>query len=131
MPLVSALIAVHNDAAHIRAAIESILEQTFDDLELVVVDDASTDGTSRLLDGAKVVRNDAQLGLAGALNRGLEHVTGRSVARLDSDDVARPEWVARLVARMQTDPPAAVVGSGIVELVAGHEGAQHRLPAGR
>jgi hypothetical protein len=130
MPLVSALIAVHNDAAHIRAAIDSVLQQTFDDLELVVVDDASSDETPSLLEGATVLRNDAQLGLAGSLNRGLEHVTGRYVARLDSDDVARPQWISRLLARMQADPRAAVVGSGIVELVEGREGATHRLPAG-
>jgi glycosyltransferase involved in cell wall biosynthesis len=130
MPLVSALIAVHNDAAHIRSAIDSVLEQTFDDLELVVVDDASSDETPTLLEGATVVRNDAQLGLAGSLNRGLEHVTGRYVARLDSDDVARPQWIVSLLARMQAEPRAAVVGSGIVELVDGREGAAHRLPAG-
>jgi glycosyltransferase involved in cell wall biosynthesis len=130
MPLVSALIAVHNDAAHIRAAIDSVLQQTFDDLELVVVDDASSDETPTLLEGATVLRNDEQLGLAGSLNRGLEHVTGRYVARLDSDDVARPHWIARLLARMQAEPRAAVVGSGIVELVEGREGATHRLPAG-
>jgi glycosyltransferase involved in cell wall biosynthesis len=130
MPLVSALIAVHNDAAHIRAAIDSVLQQTFDDLELVVVDDASSDETPTRLEGATVLRNDAQLGLAGSLNRGLEHVTGRYVARLDSDDVARPQWIARLLARMQAEPRAAVVGSGIVELVEGREGATHRLPAG-
>src|SRR5690348_210828 len=109
MPLVSALIAVHNDAAHIRAAIDSVLQQTFEDLELIVVDDASTDDTPALLEGSTVVRNEQQLGLAGALNRGLEHVTGRYVARLDSDDVARPEWIARLLVRMQTEPRPAVV----------------------
>jgi glycosyltransferase involved in cell wall biosynthesis len=130
MPLVSALIAVHNDAAHIRTAIDSVLGQTFDDLELIVVDDASTDDTPALLEGVTVVRNEAQLGLAGSLNRGLEHVTGRYVARLDSDDVARPEWLARLLARMQADPRPAVVGTGIVELVDGRQRATHRLPAG-
>jgi glycosyltransferase involved in cell wall biosynthesis len=130
MPLVSALIAVHNDAAHIRAAIDSVLRQSFEDLELIVVDDGSTDDTPALLDGATVVRNDRQLGLAGALNRGLERATGRYVARLDSDDVARPEWVARLVERIQTEPRPAVVGTGIVELVDGREGPRHRLPAG-
>jgi glycosyltransferase involved in cell wall biosynthesis len=130
MPLVSALIAVHNDAAHIRSAIDSVLQQTFGDLELIIVDDASTDDTPALLDGAMVVRNETQLGLAGSLNRGLEHVGGRYVARLDSDDVARPEWVARLLARMRAEPRLAVVGTGIVELVDGREGATHRLPTG-
>jgi glycosyltransferase involved in cell wall biosynthesis len=130
MPLVSALIAVHNDAAHIRIAIDSVLNQTFNELELIVVDDASTDETPALLDGATVVRNDAQLGLAGSLNRGLEHISGRYVARLDSDDIARPEWVARLVARIRAEPRPAVVGTGIVELVDGREGATHHLPAG-
>lgn len=130
MPLVTALIAVHNDAAHIRSAIDSVLRQTFDDVELVVVDDASDDDTPALLEGATVVRNERKLGLAGSLNRGLEHVQGRYVARLDSDDVARPEWIARVLERIRAEPRPAVVGTGIVELVDGRRGARHVLPAG-
>ena len=72
-----------------------MLRQTVDDLELIVVDDASTDETPELLAGVRdprlvVLRNDEQLGLAASLNRGLERRAGRYVARLDADDVAFP-----------------------------------------
>jgi glycosyltransferase involved in cell wall biosynthesis len=136
MPLVSALIAVRNDAAHIPYAVASVLHQTISDLELIVVDDASTDETpKRLADIADqrvvVVANDEQLGLAGSLNRGLEQATGRYVARLDSDDAALPEWLERLLQRMRSDPRVAVVGSGFVEVdAAGRPGPLLRLPRG-
>jgi glycosyltransferase involved in cell wall biosynthesis len=136
MPLVSALIAVRNDARHIASAVGSVLRQTVADLELIVVDDASTDETPKRLaeigdQRVVVVANDEQLGLGGSLNRGLEHATGRYVARLDSDDAALPEWLERLLRRMRSEPRAAVVGTGIVEVdAAGRPGPLHRLPRG-
>ncbi len=54
MPLVSALIAVHDDAAHIRSAVDSVLRQTIEDLELIVVDDASSDETPSILRGISI-----------------------------------------------------------------------------
>ena len=86
-----------------------MLGQTLGDLELVVVDDGSIDGTgdcSRRFDDPRlrVVRNDEPLGLAGALNVGLDEARGRYVARIDADDVALPAWLERLVARMRLAP---------------------------
>src|SRR5437667_451559 len=74
-------------------AVQSVLRQTVDDLELIVVDDASTDATSALLSAVEdprlvVLTNDEQAGLASSLNRGLAQAGGRYVARLDADDVA-------------------------------------------
>src|SRR5437773_919404 len=76
--------------------VESVLAQTLRDLELIVVDDASTDGTQALLDAVadervRVVRNDEHVGLAASLNRGLDLADARYVARLDADDIALPE----------------------------------------
>ena len=136
MPLVSALVAVHDDAPHIRYAVDSVLRQTIEDLELIVVDDASSDETPSILRGisdprVRVVTSERQSGLAASLNRGLELVQGRFVARLDSDDVAFPDWLEHLVARIRRQPPAAVVGTGIAELdAAGRPGPVHRLPQG-
>ena len=134
MPLVSVLVAVHNDASHVEAAVESVLRQTLDDFELVVVDDASTDETPALLSKYKqvvVLRNDEQLGLAASLNRGLDAAQGRYVARLDSDDVALPHRLERQVAHISSDGRLAVVGSAVVDVNERDErGRTHVMPSG-
>jgi glycosyltransferase involved in cell wall biosynthesis len=136
VPLVSVLLAVHNDARFVGEAVSSVLGQTVHDLELVVVDDASTDGTAETLgrfDDSRlvVIRNEGRSGLAVSLNLGLERATGRYVARLDSDDVARPERLERQLARMQDGAPVAVLGSGITDVDEdGVPGQTHVLPQG-
>src|SRR5207247_1915670 len=105
VPLVSVLLAVHDDARFLREAIDSVLGQTLDDLELIVVDDHSTDETPELLAAVvdprlRVLRNDAQSGLAASLNLGLGHASGKYVARLDADDVALPERLERQLERL-------------------------------
>ena len=134
MPLVSVILAVHNDARYVHYAVESVLRQTVDDLELVVIDDASSDETPAVLAGFSDprilrLRNHEQLGLASSLNRGLEVARGSYVARLDSDDVAVPEWLERLLARIRANPPAGIVGNRIVEVDADDRpGPVHVLP---
>jgi len=136
VPLVSVLLAVHDDARYVGAAVDSVLGQTLDDLELVVVDDASTDDTPDVLSGLRderviVVRNDEQLGLAASLNRGLERASGRYTARLDADDVALPRRLVLQVTRMRAQPGLAIVGSDIADLdEAGRPGRVHELPRG-
>ena len=135
-PLVSVVLAARDARATIGQAIASVLGQTLGDLELVVVDDGSVDGTGDLLGGVedprlRIVRNDEALGLAGALNVGLGEARGRYVARLDADDVARPPWLERLAARMAAAPAAAVVGTGAIDFGDdGRVGRVHRMPSG-
>jgi glycosyltransferase involved in cell wall biosynthesis len=136
VPLVSVLLAVRNDARFLREAVESVLRQTLEDLELVVVDDASTDEVAAVLGGVEderlaVVRNDRQLGLAASLNRGLDAAQGKYVARLDADDVAEPERLRLQVERLRADSQTAVVGSAVVDLDEhGRRGHKHVLPRG-
>ncbi|MGZ4314343.1 MAG: glycosyltransferase [Gaiellaceae bacterium] len=135
MPLVSFLLAAHNGARYLGAAVESALSQTVEDLELIVIDDASTDETPALLAAVgdprlSVLRNDQQEGLAASLNRGLDAATGRYVARLDDDDVAVPKRLERQLARLRDQPEVAIVGSSVVDLDAeGVRGRTHVLPA--
>lgn len=135
-PLVSVVLAARDARATIGHAVASVLGQTLRELELVVVDDGSVDGTGELLAGVddsrlRVVRNEEALGLAGALNVGIGESRGRYIARLDADDVARPPWLERLAARMGSAPAAAVVGTGAIDFGDdGRVGRVHRMPSG-
>jgi glycosyltransferase involved in cell wall biosynthesis len=128
--------SVHNDAAFVGEAVESVLGQTLGDLELLVVDDASSDATpdvlARFTDRRlTVLRNDALLGLAASLNRGLDAAQGRYVARLDADDVALPERLERQVERLHAGPAAAAVGSAVTDVdEQGRRGRTHVMPQG-
>jgi glycosyltransferase involved in cell wall biosynthesis len=136
VPLVSVLMSVHNDVRFVGEALQSMLRQTLKDLELIVVDDASIDGTSELLSEVddkrlQVLRNDERRGLAASLNRGLDTAQGRYVVRLDSDDIATADRVERQVARIRDVPQVAVVGSAVVDLdERGERGRTHVMPAG-
>ena len=136
-PLVSVLLAVHDGERFVRLALESVLRQSFSDLELVVVDDGSTDATADVLAGISDprlvrLRNDERMGLAASLNRGLEVVRGRYVARLDSDDVALRRWLERQLRELRERPDLAIVGAGVVQVdELGRAGALHLLPRGR
>jgi glycosyltransferase involved in cell wall biosynthesis len=136
VPLVSVLLATHDDARFLGEAIASILEQTLTDLELIVVDDASTDETEAVLAGLDdgrivVLKNENRAGLAASLNRGLDRATGRYVARLDADDAADSERLQRQVALMRATPELGVVGTGIREVDSdGKPGGIHLMPHG-
>jgi glycosyltransferase involved in cell wall biosynthesis len=136
MPLVSVLLAVHDDVRYIGAAVQSVLRQTVDDIELIVVDDASTDGTAAVLsriDDARmsVLSNPERRGLAMSLNRALEHASGRYVARIDADDIAFPNRLEAQLVRIRQNPDLAVLGSAILDLSEeGYPGALHRNPSG-
>jgi glycosyltransferase involved in cell wall biosynthesis len=119
--LVSVLLAAHDAERFLTAAVASVLRQTVRDLELVVVDDGSSDRTAELLEEITdprvvVVRNDERAGLAASLNRALDLASGRYVARLDADDVALPRRLERQLAVLRGHPRLAVAGSAVLEL---------------
>lgn len=117
-PLVSVLITVYNDEGNVGRAIESILKQTYQNFELVIVDDGSTDGTGAVLDSyqkkdgrIKIIRQPNG-GTAGAANHGLKHCTGKYIARLDSDDHSYPYRLEEEVNFLEANPAIGLVGSG-------------------
>ncbi|NET73661.1 MAG: glycosyltransferase family 2 protein [Sphaerospermopsis sp. SIO1G2] len=94
-PEVSVIIPSYNTEKYLAKAINSVLKQTFDDLEVIIVDDGSTDGTVTVAKSfsdprVKVFVNSENLGAAATRNRAIEEATGRWIAVLDSDD-----WYAR------------------------------------
>jgi len=117
-PLVTVLMAVHNGAAYVEAAVESILAQQFTDFEFLIVDDGSTDDTpqrlARFRDARlRTVRNDANLGLARSLNRGLALARGALIARQDADDISHPARLAEQVAFLDRQADVAVLGTQV------------------
>ncbi|MGF1541076.1 MAG: glycosyltransferase family 2 protein [Pleurocapsa sp.] len=101
-PEVSIIIPAYNSEQYLHGAIASALGQTYYNIEVIVVDDASTDGTlevarsfkdSRL----KIIENQHNLGVSGARNRALQVARGQWIALLDSDDWYAPERIAQLL----------------------------------
>jgi glycosyltransferase involved in cell wall biosynthesis len=93
MPLVTVLLPVHNGERFLTDAINSILNQTFRDFELLIIDDCSTDKSISIIESfndsrIRLIRSDKRLKLAGVLNLGLDSSKGDLVARMDSDDIS-------------------------------------------
>lgn len=94
-PSVSVLMPVYNTEVYVAEAIESILNQTYPHFELIIIDDASTDGTAEILEQYKnqddriiVLRNQANIGITNSLNKALSISKGNFIARMDADDVS-------------------------------------------
>lgn len=108
-PLVSVIIPTYNRAQLVRRAIESVLQQTYDHLEMIVVDDASKDNTQEVINGIsdlrlRYIRHQTNLGGAISRNTGIDAATGEYLAFLDSDDVWLPEKIADQLATLQNHP---------------------------
>jgi glycosyltransferase involved in cell wall biosynthesis len=103
-PLVSVVIPTYNRATIIIKTIDNVLEQTYPNIEIIIVDDGSTDDTSERLrtygDKIQVIRQ-ANAGAAAARNRGIEAARGEFVALQDSDDLWLPEKLSRQVALLR------------------------------
>jgi glycosyltransferase involved in cell wall biosynthesis len=114
-PVVSVVLPVYNGARTVGRAIDSILGQGLADLEVLVVNDGSTDSTADVLaargDPRMRILTQENLGLVAALNRGIAAARGRYVARMDADDEALPQRLERQVAflRSSAAPPGSCI----------------------
>ena len=105
-PLISVIIPVYNVESYIVEALESVIHQTYENLEILVIDDGSTDGSGVICD--KYARDDARIfvmhqenkGLSSARNVGLDRMTGDAVAFLDPDDAYEVAFIEKLLAPM-------------------------------
>ncbi|THD78842.1 MAG: glycosyltransferase family 2 protein [Phenylobacterium sp.] len=109
-PIVSVVTANYNGARHLPAAIRSVLDQTLSDLELIVVDDCSSDAGPALVAQAaaldprvRLIVQPANAGPGAARNRGIAAARGRYIAVFDSDDLMAPDRLERLVRRAEAD----------------------------
>jgi len=131
-PHVSVIIPVYNAQKYVGEAIRSIVAQTYSDLEIVVVDDASTDSSMeevrRVKDGrVRLVQNRVNGGQSRARNAGFEAAQGRYLALLDADDVALSDRIARQVDYLDRHPSVGLLGTSYSYLdgAGGFQGAFH------
>jgi hypothetical protein len=119
-PLISILMPVYNSVPTLPTAVRSMLEQTFSDWELLIIDDGSTDGTAALAreigDRRIQVITDGtgNHGLAARLNQGTDLARGRFIARMDGDDISYPERLQRQFEFLEAHPEVDLVGCGMV-----------------
>lgn len=122
-PLVSIVMTAYNAAEFVLQAVESIQNQSYSNWELIIVNDGSTDETGKIV--TKLAKNDKRLklincrknrGASIASNLGLTKARGTFVARMDSDDIAFPDRLARQVSYLQKHKKVIVVG-GQCELI--------------
>lgn len=114
---VSVVLPFHDAESTLEAAIASIVGQTFQEWELLLIDNDSTDGgpmIARRWSGSDPrirLLSEARVGIAYALNTGLDQARGRYVARMDADDIAHPERLAKQVAWLDAHPDVGVLGT--------------------
>lgn len=121
MPKLTCITTTYNDGARVLTAVRSILAQTFEDFQYIVVDDGSTDDTLAVLSGIRDPRlqiiRQANDGLSSARNRALQHATGDYVCFLDSDDV-RPNWsFAAIAGTIDRGNPDVILCRGVLSEV--------------
>jgi glycosyltransferase involved in cell wall biosynthesis len=120
-PLISIAMPVRNNRATLELAVRSIQEQTYENWELLLIDDGSTDGTierARRCAAAdpriRFFADGRALGLPDRLNQAISLSRGPFFARMDGDDVAYPERLARQLAYLRTHPTIDLVGASVI-----------------
>ena len=117
-PLLSVFMPTYNGAAFVREALESVIDNGFSDLEIVVVDDASVDDTVSVVESIRhpalrLVRQPENLGVALTRQRSIALLRGRHVALLDQDDIAVVGRFERQVARLEAADGPDIIGGAI------------------
>lgn len=119
-PLVSVIIPAYNCEKYIDEAISSVINQTYRNLEIIVVDDGSTDGTWKKLQNHKkldkrvhIFKNDKNLKIVGTLNFALSQSHGEYIARMDSDDWRMQNSIEKQVNFLNNHPDVVIVGGAI------------------
>lgn len=118
MPEISVVMPAYNASRYIHEAIESILNQSFEDFEFIIIDDASEDNTSEIIKSYKdsrivFLQNQKNLGVARTLNRGIDGAKGRYIVRMDADDISVPRRMERQLGFMEVHPEIGISGGWV------------------
>lgn len=125
MPKISVVMATYNGSKHIEKAIKSIIEQTFHDFELIIIDDGSIDQTSDIVKNMndnriRYFRNRVNKGLAYSLARGFDLAEGKYIARMDDDDISMPNRFAVQYEYMENHTDITLCGCWFNEIEKRH-----------
>lgn len=117
MPRISVVMAVYNTERFIAESVESVLKQTFEDFEFIIVDDASSDKTQEIIRSyddtrIRLLANRENLGQTISLNMGLGHAQGEFIARQDGDDVSLLDRFERQLRFLDANPDVILLGTG-------------------
>ena len=115
-PKVTLLMSVFNGQSYLKEAIESILNQTFEDFEFLIINDASKDNSLRIIQSfddsrIKLVHNSDNIGLTKSLNKGIDLAKGEFIARMDCDDISLPERLSMQVSFIDKNPDIGILSS--------------------
>jgi uncharacterized glycosyltransferase HI_1578 len=120
LPLVSVLICVYNTEKYIEEAIRAVLNQTYSNLEVIIVNDGSTDSTLDILTNLalqdsriKIINNKNNKGFINSLNIGIQHINSEYVARTDADDVTEQYWIEKIMKQLLSNKDIIAMGSYI------------------
>ncbi len=116
-PRVTVLLPIYNAENYLRESVDSLLAQSYSDFEIIAVNDGSTDASKNILQGINdprlnILDNDGNKGIIFTLNRGIRAARGQYIARMDADDVAKPDRFAKQVDYLDSHPQVALVGTG-------------------
>lgn len=117
-PLVSILIPVYNTAAYLTRAIQSILDQQYTPMEIILINDGSTDASETILRSfqdprIRYVSHAQNMGLVYTLNEGIDLSAGKYIARMDGDDVCLPGRIAQQVGYLEAHPEVSVLATRV------------------
>jgi glycosyltransferase involved in cell wall biosynthesis len=120
-PLISVIMAVYNAERYLDRSIDSILGQSLENYELIVVNDASTDDSKAKLDAfrdprIRLLNGTERLGLTKSLNMGIEYSRGRYIARMDADDIAHPDRLEKQLSYLMVNSDTGIVGTNFYEI---------------
>lgn len=118
MPKISVIMPAYNAEKYIREAMDSVLNQSFSDFELIILNDCSKDETEKVIlsyEDKRIVyvKNEENLGVARTLNKGVQMAKGEYIARMDADDISLPQRFEKQAAFLESHPKVAVVGVGV------------------
>lgn len=116
MPIISVLMPVYNGEKYLREAIDSILQQTFPDFELIICDDSSTDSSANIIHSyrdsrIKIIYNETNLGIVKTRNRLFHEASGEYVSIMDCDDIACPQKLEKQLDFLKNHPDYGLCGT--------------------
>jgi len=120
-PKISVIMSVYNGERYLREAIDSILNQTFPNFEFIIVNDAATDSSLKIIQSyhdkrIRVIENEENIGLTKSLNKAIKQARGKYIARQDADDISLPHRFLEQLSYLERRPEVALLGTSVYHI---------------